>query len=250
VEDIQVSTHFMRTVLFLNIIHFFINFGFGQNSINVEELKYSQKADSFSVFYNNCELSDDKIQIRKAGQKIVFYYYFKNKESEIVTDSHYSEEIQFEITPVSGQDLYKTSNPEEFNTIYNWDCFCECPDSNQAKNNIGEITAIKINDTIWIINLEIENKPYKKEKIINTVFYIYKPFYEVINGDTINRFDKIGRKQGKWKIEKDTYLKEGDFLDNYFTGTECFYVIRNGKKVLGMIIEYEKNKIIRTINFD
>ena len=214
------------------------------------EIDIISPADSFFVFYNACKLSNDKVKVREKGNKVVFHYYFKDNDYASISDEEYFEQIQFEITPVAGQEKYFTNNLNDFNTIFEWGCYCDWPDSLEARQNEGMIEVIKLNDTLWSAKIEIKNIPLKKEKKIIRNFTSYTPKFELAKDDTINRTDEFNRKQGHWITEDLFTIKNGLYKDNYFTGSNYFFMYYNGRKTISWILTYKDDQYFKDTRFD
>ncbi|GAB5465723.1 MAG: hypothetical protein Kapaf2KO_11590 [Candidatus Kapaibacteriales bacterium] len=207
-------------------------------------------SDSLFAFYNECKISSDRIKKREKGDKIVFQYYFKDTDYAYISDDAYHEEIQFEITPDIGQTKYFTNDPRSFNTTFDWRCFCDWPDSLEARQNEGKIELEKLNDTIWDVKLQIINKPLRKSKSINRTFKLYQPKFDFIRRDTINRTDRLNRKQGHWLTETYFTIENGIYEDNRFSGSKYDFIYYKDGKTLSSITIYEDNNWTESLEFN
>lgn len=206
--------------------------------------------DSFFVFYNNCKISKDRVKEREKGNNIVFHYYYNSTNFASVADEEYFEQIQFEIPVSNFKDSIVIDNLKDVNFKFNWKCYCDWPDSLEENQNKGKLILLKKNESVWSVNLYVENVPKKKIKQINQDFVIYKPEYELIFEDTLNRFDEYRRKQGHWITEDYFKITNGVFDENYFTGSNSIYMYYRKKKILSSIYVIKNNNFIKKIAFD
>ena len=214
------------------------------------ELKIVTPSDSLFAFYVDCKISTDRIKEREKGDKIVFHYYYKNTDYADMSDEEYHEGIQFEITPEIGRTKYFTNDPRSFNTTFDWGCFCDWPDSLEARQNEGKIELERLNDTIWQVKLQIINRPLKKSKSIDKTFKLYQPEFELARRDTINRTDRLNLKQGHWLTENYFTIENGQYVDNRFSGSIYNFMYYKDRKTLSSIWIYEDNKWTESLKFN
>jgi hypothetical protein len=207
-------------------------------------------ADSLAVFYIHCTLSKDKTKEREAGNNLVFRYYFKSADFLNSKDEVYHHHIQFEIPNDPQKNYFETSDPKEYHTINDWGCFCDYPDSVEAKINTGKIALKKLNDTTWHVSLRLENKKSSVPMIVDKNFTLYKPQPITYDSDTLNRYDAYGRKQGHWITSNFHVNENGIYRDNYFTGYHSVYSYYNEKKILYVIYRINSNENTEQFYFD
>ncbi len=214
------------------------------------ELNIVTPSDSLFAFYADCKISTDPTKEREKGDNIVFHYYYKDTDYADMSDEEYFEEIQFEITPEVGRKKYFTNDPHSFNTKFEWGCFCDWPDSLEARQNEGKIELQQLSDSVWKVILQIRNKPLNQSKSIDRTFKLYHPKFELANRDTINRTDRLNRKQGHWITENYFTIKNGKYIDNKFSGSTYNFMYYKDRKTLSSIWVFDDDKWTESLKFD
>ncbi len=128
--------------------------------------------------------------------------------------------------------------------------YCDWPDTIEEKQNKGKIRLLKKNESIWIVDLNVENIPIQKKIRIEKEFILYKPEYEVNSWDTVNRYDEFRRKQGHWMTEDYFTITNGIYNDNYFTGSKFSFMYYGDKKTLSSVWLFQDNEFKERIKFD
>jgi hypothetical protein len=207
-------------------------------------------ADSLAVFYTDCQISKDDVKQREDGKNIVFQYYLRGADYRNSSDENFYQNIHFQIPNVLGQDSFSTNNPAAFNTTFDWGCYCDMPEKSETKDNKGQIVLKRINDSVWHVALDIENKVDKTKKVINKNFVHYKIKPKTDESDTLNLYDHIGRKTGHWITEDIFKTENGIYKENYFTGYILYFRYFNDKKILSYIYKVKSNSRLKEIEFD
>lgn len=92
------------------------------------------------------------------GKKMVFKYSYIGADVEMIADDEYYESFEFEINPPKGNTFSFSSNQfEENKVLFKRSCFCL--DGGIRQLYEGKITGKKINNTTWLVEMDVEIVP-------------------------------------------------------------------------------------------
>lgn len=138
-----------------------------ENLTNNRELNLFFHANSSIVTEKDESNSTAKIE---AGDKIVFEYYYVYADADMIADDEYNESILFEIDSDLDHFLLSESEFDDANGIFGSWCFC--PEVGYRTIDHGCIKGVKISETEWQIdiNIEIVGEYGSVSKMISEVF--------------------------------------------------------------------------------
>jgi hypothetical protein len=92
-----------------------------------------------------------------AGNNIVFDYYYKASDHEMIADDEYSERLLFQVSSTARSFRISGANLLRAKTIFNSSCFCL--NAGNYKISKGWIKGTRINASTWKIQADITTVP-------------------------------------------------------------------------------------------